>query len=219
MVSVSKASWHPLGQRIGALVVAVHKPFSKGVVDLAGPDPVQPPRVSFNMLSDSRDFHRLVEGTRFMLDVLADPEVAAARHGVLFPDGNLVHRLNRHNVQNWLQAAAIAGALEPRLLRRLLLRDLQIDVTVLAQNQDALDVLIRERAQVSHHVCGTCRMGGWNDAYAVVDPSGRVWGIEGLRVVDASIFPTIPRANTHFPVLMAAEKIADLIKAEWKNGN
>jgi len=85
--------------------------------------------------------------------------------------------------------------------------------------QDALDVLIRERAQVSHHVCGTCRMGARDDAEAVVGPSGLVWGIEGLRVVDASIFPTIPRANTHFPVLMAAEKIADLIKAEWKNDN
>lgn len=62
-------------------------------------------------------------------------------------------------------------------------------------------------------------MGGRNGADAVVGPSGLVWGIEGLRVVDASIFPTIPRANTHFPVLMAAEKIADLIKAEWKNKN
>jgi 5-(hydroxymethyl)furfural/furfural oxidase len=208
-----------LGERVGALVVAVHKPFSKGVVNLSGPDPALSPKVSFNMLSDERDFHRLVEGTRFMLDVLADPEVVAARHEVFFPDGNLVHRLNRHNARNWLQAAAIAGALEPSLLRRLLLKELRIDMTALARSQDALDVLIRERAQVSHHVCGTCRMGARNDAGAVVGPSGLVWGIEGLRVVDASIFPAIPRANTHFPVLMAAERIADLIKAEWKNNN
>ena len=70
----------------------------------------------------------------------------------------------------------------------------------------------RERAKASQ----VLRVHLGSDAEAVVGPSGLVWGIEGLRVVDASIFPTIPRANTHFPVLMAAEKIADLIKAEWK---
>jgi hypothetical protein len=51
---------------------------------------------------------------------------------------------------------------------------------------------------------------GW-----VVDSSGRVHGTEGLRVADASIFPTIPRGYPHFIVIMAAEKIADAVKASW----
>ena len=52
-------------------------------------------------------------------------------------------------------------------------------------------------------------MGADDDPMAVTDPQGRVRGIQGLRVVDASVFPVVPRANTNFPVLMVAEKIAD----------
>jgi 5-(hydroxymethyl)furfural/furfural oxidase len=56
-------------------------------------------------------------------------------------------------------------------------------------------------------------MGRPEDPMSVVDSNGRVKGIEGLRVVDASIFPVVPCANTNFPTLMVAEKIADAINA------
>jgi choline dehydrogenase-like flavoprotein len=59
-------------------------------------------------------------------------------------------------------------------------------------------------------------MGAQSDAGAVVDSRGRVHGIAGLRVADASVFPTIPRANTHLSVLMTAEKMADHVKADWR---
>src|SRR5450759_1111417 len=55
----------------------------------------------------------------------------------------------------------------------------------------------------------SCRMGRPDDPMAVVDTQGRVKGVQGLRVVDASIFPVVPCANTNLPTLMAAEKIAD----------
>jgi 5-(hydroxymethyl)furfural/furfural oxidase len=55
-------------------------------------------------------------------------------------------------------------------------------------------------------------MGRPDDPMAVVDSQGRVRGVQGLRVVDASIFPVVPCANTNFPVLMAAEKIADAMQ-------
>ena len=61
------------------------------------------------------------------------------------------------------------------------------------------------------HVAGTCRMGAANDRDAVVDTAGRVRGFEGLRVVDASIMPTVPRANTNIPTIMLAEKISAAI--------
>ncbi len=58
------------------------------------------------------------------------------------------------------------------------------------------------------HVCSTCRMGTAGDPAAVVDPDGRVLGARGLRVVDASIIPEVPRANLHLTVVMIAEHVA-----------
>ena len=61
------------------------------------------------------------------------------------------------------------------------------------------------------HPAGTCRMAPDNDPRGVVDLVGRVRGIEGLRVADASVFPSIPSATIHYPVIAVAEKMADLI--------
>ena len=72
-----------------------------------------------------------------------------------------------------------------------------------------LELYVRQRAVTNHHQSCTCKMGV--DQGAVVDPQLRVYGVEGLRVVDASIFPTVPTGNTNAPTIMVAEKAADLI--------
>ena len=64
----------------------------------------------------------------------------------------------------------------------------------------------------AQHASGTCRMGPADDPRSVVDPHCRVIGVTGLRVIDASIMPTVVRANTHFTTVMIAEKMADEIK-------
>ena len=75
-------------------------------------------------------------------------------------------------------------------------------------NDNDLDNWMRSRLADYVHACGTCRMGSPTDPDAVVDPECRVIGYAGLRVVDASVFPDLPRANTHLTTVMVAERIA-----------
>jgi choline dehydrogenase len=72
---------------------------------------------------------------------------------------------------------------------------------------------IRARVETYHHPVGTCRMGPASDEAAVVDQRGRVHGVAGLSVIDASIMPTIPAANTHLPTLLVAERCAAWLAA------
>ena len=78
-------------------------------------------------------------------------------------------------------------------------------------SDEAIDTWVRENIESAYHPCGTARMGQADDAGAVVDTQCRVLGLEGLRVVDASVFPTIPYGNINAPTIMVAEKAADLI--------
>ncbi|EMP6221012.1 choline dehydrogenase [Providencia rettgeri] len=75
---------------------------------------------------------------------------------------------------------------------------------------EELDAFVRERAETAFHPCGTCKMG--NDEMAVVNGAGQVHGIEGLRVIDASIMPLIITGNLNATTIMIAEKIADKIR-------
>jgi choline dehydrogenase-like flavoprotein len=74
---------------------------------------------------------------------------------------------------------------------------------------------IRKRGDTIYHPVGTCRMG--SDATAVVDPSARVYGVQALRVIDASIMPTLVSGNTNASAIMIAEKVADAIKSEARS--
>jgi 4-pyridoxate dehydrogenase len=79
-------------------------------------------------------------------------------------------------------------------------------------SDDALDAFIRKTAITVHHPAGTCRMGPASDPMAVADDQGRVFGVQRLRVVDASLMPDLTSGNINAPVIMIAEKIADRIR-------
>ena len=81
-----------------------------------------------------------------------------------------------------------------------------------AVNTDAeIDSWVRENVESAYHPCGTCRMGPADADTSVVDEECRIIGLSGLRVVDASVFPTVPNGNINAPTIMVAEKAADLI--------
>ena len=81
-----------------------------------------------------------------------------------------------------------------------------------AQSDDEIDAFVRETCYVGMHPTSTCTMG--TGEASVVDNECRVIGVEGLRVVDASVMPTVPGGNTNIPVIMVAEKAADLIRGK-----
>jgi choline dehydrogenase len=74
-----------------------------------------------------------------------------------------------------------------------------------------IDAFIRAKVESAYHPSCSCKMGGPQDPMAVVDPDTRVYGLEGLRVVDSSIMPSIPTGNLNAPTIMLAEKAADHI--------
>lgn len=79
-----------------------------------------------------------------------------------------------------------------------------------ADSQQALETFVRQYCKTTYHPVGTCRMGTDED-YSVVDLELKVHGIKGLRVIDCSVFPTLPSGNTNAPTIAVAEKAADLL--------
>jgi choline dehydrogenase len=78
-------------------------------------------------------------------------------------------------------------------------------------SDDAIDAFIRAKVESAYHPCGTCRIGRADDPMAVVDPNARVIGVEGLRVADSSVMPSITTGNLNAPTIMIGEKVADHI--------
>ena len=99
-------------------------------------------------------------------------------------------------------------------LQKLIVRETRPSDAVVTDEQ--LMHYIRETTQTTWHVVGSCMMG--RDASdSVVDSELRVHGVDGLRVADSSVFPTIPSSNTNAPTIALGEKAADIIKHAWSN--
>ena len=94
-----------------------------------------------------------------------------------------------------------------------------LEPSVMPETVEEIDALGRRLGGSSFHLCGTCRMGSESDPMAVVDPETRVRGLKGLRVVDASIMPSIVSSNLNAPTMMIGERASDLIKGESRVGS
>jgi 5-(hydroxymethyl)furfural/furfural oxidase len=213
-----KTSWSPVGFQVANLAPTLLKPMARGRVSLTTRD-AAPPLVEFNFTGHELDLQRLMQGFRRAVEILAHEKVRAMR-GVTFPvkfDDRL-RRLNRITTANRIQSAIIAAIIDlvPPLAGPIFstLADRRVDLATLVEDAVALAEHIRQNVAGMFHPVGTCRMGAAGDRHAVVDAAGRVRGVGGLRVVDASIMPTVTRGNTNIPTLMVAEKIsAEMLSA------
>jgi len=213
-----KTSWSPLGFQVANLAPTLLKPMSRGRVSLTG-RAAAPPCVEFNFMGHELDLKRFMQGFRRAVEILAHERVRAMS-GATFPvkfDDRL-RRLNRITAANRFQSAVIAAIIDlvPPLAGPIFstLADRRVDLAALVEDEAALAEHVRQNVAGMFHPVGTCRMGAPNDPNAVVDPAGRVRGVGGLRVVDASIMPTVTRGNTNIPTIMVAEKIsAEMVSA------
>jgi 5-(hydroxymethyl)furfural/furfural oxidase len=222
VVSVTKSAWHAVGERIASFLTAVYHTCSeRGEVKLTSRDWREEPLVEFNLLSDRRDLERLMEAFRMLGKLYTMPAMQAATSDP-FPASysERVRSVGVVNARNKL-ITGIAGRLldGPAALRTYLIRNFITEGFKFEEvmgDDEACEAFVRKAAIGVWHASCSCRMGADGDPMAVTDPQGRVRGVEGLRVVDASIFPLVPCANTNFPTLMTAEKIADGIVQEGK---
>jgi 5-(hydroxymethyl)furfural/furfural oxidase len=218
LIPSNKAQWHAIGERLGLIMLWVNRSYSTGEVTLRSADPNAPLEIDFNMCSDPRDMERLVIGTRLMCRLQADPAVQDTVEQV-FPVSfsDWARRLAVHSTLNAAQTFAGAMLMESSAaLRRLMLDRLIADAPSLddlANDDGACREWIAGAVLGHWHASCTCRMGAADDPGAVTDPSARVYGVEGLRIADASIMPAVPCANTNIPTIMIGEKVAATILA------
>lgn len=214
----SRASWHEIARRIANFSPLLMAPASRGRVSLPAPGQTGP-LVEFNLLGDARDEARLADGLVRLMALLTAPELAPLI-GRPVAASRLANaaRFNQRTATNIVRTRVIAGLLDvvPGLGDWVVgaMGDPRHGLAELVADRDLMADYIRKNVTPIAHHSGTCKMGAPDDPTAVVDPSGRVIGAPGLRICDASVMPTVPRANTNLPVLMIAEKMAaDMLDA------
>jgi len=218
VVVLSKSAWHAVGAQIGSLLTFVNKTYSEtGQVKLASRNPQAEPIVEFNLLSDRRDLDRLMSGFRKMAALQMSASVQAVTDKP-FPASytDRVRKIGVVNTKNKILTSIAAALMDgPAALRHYMIDNFVVEGFTfddVINDDEALETFVRKATIGVWHASCSCRMGRADDPMSVVDTQGRVKGTQGLRVVDASIFPVVPCANTNLPVLMTAEKIADAMQ-------
>ena len=213
-ISIARTSWHAVGERLAGMQAWLNRSYTGGRVRLRSTDPMDHPAVELDLLADPRDAQRAVGMFRTLAAWHALPALrAVARDPFPMVYNEAVRRVAVRNLKNAISTTILGRILDgPGSLRRAAVHGLITEaspVAVLLTDDEALETHVRGTATGQWHVSCTCRMGRDDDPMAVTDPAGRVRGVPGLRVCDASLFPFVPSANTNVPTIMTAEKIAD----------
>lgn len=206
---IARSSSHSKGNRIGMIATCLYSNASRGSVKLDPGDPGRSPIVTFNALDDPDDRKRLLYGARLTRDLLLEDSVRSITHeSFVIPQSLPIRLFSKPGPMSAIANTAAAAVFGMNAgARRAALRMMVGSGRFLSdlQDDDTFSEVVLSSVLPMFHVCGTCAIG------AVVDSEARVKGVDGLRVVDASIMPVVPRANTNIPTIMVAEKCANHI--------
>lgn len=210
----------PLNRQMSMLMLLLQKSYSQGDVRLDPANPMGPLRIRANLFSDHRDLVRMVEGFKLCMELLSTEPMAPLVNSSFVPYmimGRAPDELTKRLLRDTLEARLIStvGAFAMDHVPGMRAKSMQqsgLDIrSILDEPEDRLADLVKSATNIGGHPGGTCRMGGVDSPEAVVDSHCRVIGVERLRVVDASIFPTLMNAGTNLPVMMSAEKVSAMI--------
>lgn len=216
---IGRVSGRDYGCDLAMFGAALYSPCSRGQVTLTSAQSGIPPRVEFRMFEDSRDPPRMLKAAQFAQSLLFSDAVAAAyKDAFLLPPVMSLQQFNRTGLAGSLMGLVIKAVLNapPAVTRGILARRIRPGRWIANRHRHApaSDTELIAAAAPMAHPSGTCAIGRASDNMAVVDPHCRVYGVENLRVVDASVMPRIPSANTNLPTIMVAERAAELIRSE-----
>ncbi len=217
-----RVSSRDFGTRMALVAAALYSPFSRGVVTLRSPYSADAPLVEQRLLSDPRDAQRMVIATRLAERLICDPGVKDCYHeAYLLPREAPLRLINGTGAIGTIKAIGASAVLRaPSAMRRAVMTRAIRPGRLVADasgHRPLLDDEIVAASGTMFHPSGTCRMGAADDTSAVVDPECRVHGVDGLRVVDASVMPCLPAANTNLPTIMIAERAADMMRRRLRS--
>jgi choline dehydrogenase-like flavoprotein len=214
LFTLGRVSPRSFGTTVAMVGSALYSPFSKGSVTLASSKLDANPKIDFRMLDDPRDAPRVVKGARLLETLLCNPAVRDCySEAFLLPAAMAVNQFNKGGLAGAAMAIGAQVALNaPGPVRRMAVRKALNVREPLSKRSGASQIsdkeILASIAPMGHPV-GTCAMGAPDDSKTVVDSGYRVVGLENVYVVDASVMPVIPSANTNLPTLMVAEHAAE----------
>jgi 5-(hydroxymethyl)furfural/furfural oxidase len=203
------------------VAVALNQPMARGSVMITSPDPLTAPNVQQAHLSVAVDRDRMLIATRLAEGMILDAGVRECyREAYLLPREAPLRLINGTGFAGAAKALGAAGVLgAPAAIRKAILGRALAPGRLVADrttHHPVADHQILEACGTMFHPSGTCRMGAQDNAATVVDPECRFVGAEGLRVVDASVMPCLPSANTNLPTIMIAERAAEMMRRRLK---